>query len=323
MSEAKSFKEKIHNVPPVLWMLITCIAIFTILSPQFFELSNFRNILIQAAPLLVVSIGVTVVLLSEGVDLSTGGTISLTTVLWITFLKMGIPITVAIIMTLIIALFVGGVNGFIVAKGNIPPFIVTLGMASITSGVALVITQGYSIYFFHPLFSRIVNSHLLYIPMPIVIAGVVFLVTWFLLYRTKYGAQVFGLGGNPEALTLGGINRIWSVVRVFSYSGLLAGITGLILASRIESGNPISGVGWEFDAVAATLIGGTSFNEGRGGIGGTILGVLLLAIIRNALNVIGVSSMYQSALIGSMVLLAIIIDVSMKNKKDNRIETEV
>lgn len=323
MARAKTFRGRLDTIPPVFWMLLSSIIIFTALSPQFLEVSNFRNILIQAAPLLVVSIGVTIVLLSEGVDLSTGGTISLTTVLWITFLKLGIPMGFAIIITLIITSIIGGVNGFIVAKGNVPPFIVTLGMSSITSGIALVMTQGSSIYFYHPLFSIIVNSRILSIPMPIIIAAIVFLISWVLLYRTKFGAQVFGLGGNPEALTLGGINKIWSIMRVFSYSGLLAGITGLILASRIESGNPISGVGWEFDAVAATLIGGTSFNEGKGGIGGTILGVLLLAIIRNALNVIGVSSMYQSALIGSMVLLAIIIDVYFNMRKDNRVETEV
>lgn len=320
MQRNKRLLHHLDTVPPVLWMLISAITIFTFLSPQFLAVANFRNILIQAAPLLIVSIGVTIVILSEGVDLSTGGVISLSTVLWITFLRAGIPMFPAILLTLICSTIIGAVNGFVVAKGNVPAFIATLGMASIASGIALVMTQGSSIYFYHPLFSTIVNSRVLFIPMPIIISAVMYGISWVLLYKTRFGAQIFGLGGNPEALTLGGINKTRSIIGVFAYSGLMAGITGLIMASRIESGNPISGVGWEFDAVAASLIGGTSFNEGRGGISGTILGVLLLAVIRNALNVIGVSAMYQSALIGSMVLLAIIIDVSMKNQKDERIE---
>ncbi|MCK5674837.1 MAG: ABC transporter permease [Spirochaetales bacterium] len=309
---------KFYNIPPVLWMLAVGIIVITVIAPSFFAINNFKNILIQVAPLLIISIGSTMVILSEEIDLSFGGIISLSTVLWITFLNLGIPMFFAILLTLLAAAAVGAISGIIISKGGIPSFIVTLGMASITSGIALVITQGSSVYFSHRFFYIFVNGEILFIPIPLILASIIFAISWLLLNRTKFGAQVFGLGGNRDALSLGGIGKSKSTIGVFSYSGLMAGITGLIIASKIESGNPTTGAGWEFDAIAATLIGGTSFTEGQGGIGGTILGVLLLIVIRNGLNVIGVNPMYQSGLIGSMVLLAIIIDVYISNYKSER-----
>jgi len=311
---------KFYNIPPVLWMLAVGIIVITVIAPSFFAINNFKNILIQVAPLLIISIGSTMVILSEEIDLSFGGIISLSTVLWITFLNLGIPMFLAILLTLLAAAAIGAISGIIISKGGIPSFIVTLGMASITSGMALVITQGSSVYFSHKFFYIFVNGEILFLPIPLILASIIFAISWLLLYRTRFGAQIFGLGGNRDALSLGGIDKSKSTVGVFSYSGLMAGITGLIIASKIESGNPTTGEGWEFDAIAATLIGGTSFTEGQGGIGGTILGVLLLIVIRNGLNVIGVNPMYQSGLIGSMVLLAIIIDVYISNYKSERVK---
>ncbi len=311
---------KFYNIPPVLWMLGIGVIIITFFAPGFFAINNFKNILIQASPLLIISIGSTMVILSEEIDLSFGGIISLSTVLWITFLNLGIPIYFAMLLTLLAAAAIGAISGTLVSKGKIPSFIVTLGMASITSGIALVITQGSSVYFSHKLFYIIVNGEILFLPIPLILASIIFAISWVVLYRTRFGAQIFGLGGNRDALSLGGIDKSKSIIGVFSYSGLMAGITGLIIASRIESGNPTTGEGWEFDAIAATLIGGTSFTEGQGGIKGTILGVLLLVVIRNGLNVIGIQPMYQSGLIGSMVLLAIIIDVYVANYKSERVK---
>ncbi len=311
---------KFYNIPPVLWMLGIGVIVITFFAPGFFAINNFKNILIQASPLLIISIGSTMVILSEEIDLSFGGIISLSTVLWITFLNLGIPIYFAMLLTLLAAAAIGAISGILVSKGKIPSFIVTLGMASITSGIALVITQGSSVYFSHKLFYIIVNGEILFLPIPLILASIIFAISWVALYRTRFGAQIFGLGGNRDALSLGGIDKSKSIIGVFSYSGLMAGITGLIIASRIESGNPTTGEGWEFDAIAATLIGGTSFTEGQGGIKGTILGVLLLVVIRNGLNVIGIQPMYQSGLIGSMVLLAIIIDVYVANYKSERVK---
>jgi len=311
---------KFNNMPPVLWMLAVGIIVITVIAPSFFAINNFKNILIQVAPLLIISIGSTMVILSEEIDLSFGGVISLSTVLWITFLNLGIPMFLAILLTLLAAAVVGAISGIIISKGGIPSFIVTLGMASITSGIALVITQGSSVYFSHKFFYIFVNGEILFFPIPLILVSIIFGISWLLLYRTRFGAQIFGLGGNRDALSLGGIDKSKSIIGVFSYSGLMAGITGLIIASKIESGNPTTGAGWEFDAIAATLIGGTSFTEGQGGIGGTILGVLLLIVLRNGLNVIGVPPMYQSGLIGSMVLLAIIIDVYVSNYKSERVK---
>lgn len=311
---------KFYNIPPVLWMMVVGIIVITLIAPNFFSISNFKNILIQVAPLLIIALGSTMVILSEEIDLSFGGIISLSTVLWITFLNLGIPMFLAIILTLLAAATVGAISGIIISKGGIPSFIVTLGMASITTGIALVITQGSSVYFSTKFFYVFVNGEILFLPIPLILVSIIFALSWLILYRTRFGAQIFGLGGNREALFLGGISKGKTLTGVFAYSGLMAGITGLIIASKIESGNPTTGEGWEFDAIAATLIGGTSFTGGQGGIGGTVLGVFLLIIIRNGLNVIGVSSMYQGGLVGSMVLLAIIIDVYVSNYKSERVK---
>ncbi len=316
----KKINVKYYNIPPVLWMLAIGVIVITFFAPSFLAFSNLNNIFVQVSPLLIVSIGSTMVILSEEIDLSSGGIISLSTVLWFAFLHSGIPMFFAIPLTILATTFIGAVSGGLVSKGHIPSFIVTLGMAGITSGLALVITQGSSIYFSSKLFSVIVNDQILFIPIPLVLACLIFALSWVILYRTRFGSQIFGLGGNRDALFLGGINESKTLIGVFAYAGFLAGIAGIIIASRIESGNPTTGEGWEFDAIAATLIGGTSFTKGQGGIKGTILGVLLLVVIRNGLNVIGVPPMYQSGLIGSMVLLAIIIDVYVSNYKSERVK---
>lgn len=312
----KKVKDILISLPPVTYVVLVCVVLFTSLAPKFLTVRNLGSIATQTATLLIVAVGVTFVVLTQGIDLSTGSVISFTTVLWISFMSRGVPYWLGALISLFIAIIIGTINGLIVGKGKVPAFIATLGMQSVVAGLALVLTSGNSIYHSHRVFRIITEGKILFIPMMIIISLVLYGLSWLLLYHTKFGARIYGLGGNEEAIVLAGKNPVKYYIGAYAFSSLMAGIVGLLIASRIESGNPIAGVGWEFDAIAAVLLGGTSRQEGNGGIGGTVLGVLLITLLRNGLNVVGVSAMYQSAMIGSAVLFAIVIDAYAKNLKN-------
>jgi ribose/xylose/arabinose/galactoside ABC-type transport system permease subunit len=200
----------------------------------------------------------------------------------------------------------------LVACLHLPPFIVTLGMASVITGLGLVSTQGESIPVHSELLEFISNGAVFGIRMPILIALAVFGIAWLMMHFTAFGRNVYALGGNPEALRLSGASVTAALIATYAVAGLLAGIAGILVASRTASGHISAGVGWDFDAIAAAIIGGTSFEEGKGGVGLTILGVVLIAVLRNGLNVAGVPNMYQFALIGTVVLGAIIFDILVR-----------
>ncbi len=305
------------TVPPVLWMLLVLIALFSVTIPGYFAWGNIQNILIQSVPLLILALGQTLVVLTQGTDLSLGAQVSFTTVFWIWLANHGVGLLPGAVITICGTILIGAANGLIVAKGRIPPFIATLGMQNIVNSISLLLTSGASIYFSSYTFRFITETKLFFLPLPVWIAAAVFGITWILLYRTKFGTNIFGLGGNAEALTLSGINAAKCIVKTYAYAGFAAGIAGFVTACRVESGQPIVGVGWEFDAVAATLLGGTSLREGRGGITGTIFGVLLIKILQNGLNVAGVSTLYQNALIGFIVLVAIVLDSVIRRARQN------
>lgn len=316
MDHSKDFKATITStlakIPPVVWILLVMITIFSIQSEDYLEWSNLRNILVQAVSLMLVALAQTLVILTEGVDLSLGAQVSLATVLWVLFMQFGMPWYIAAILTIASLMFAGVINGLIVSKGKIPPFIATLGMQGVLYSIALLITKGASSYHRNDIFQVISETIILGIPLIVWITGFLFLLTWIVLYRTKLGIQIFGLGGNPEALSLAGINITKPTVMVFAYAAFLASMSGLLTTCRLESGQPIVGQGWEFEAVAATIIGGTSFREGKGGIVGTIFGVLLITILKNGLNILHVFSTYQNFLIGTIILLTIIADITLR-----------
>jgi ribose transport system permease protein len=306
----------LKKMPPVIWMLAMIMIFFNFTTRDYFSARNINNILIQSMPLMILAFGQTLVVLTQGTDLSLGAQVSLTTVLWVYLMRANVPMALAAVITLCCTAFAGAVNGLIVGKGKIPPFIATLGMQNILNSISLLLTFGASIYYYHDIFLIVTEKKFLFFPIPVWIAAFVFLVTWILLYKTKFGANIFGLGGNPEALALAGVNTVLATVKTYAYAGLIAGISGLVTACRVESGQPVVGVGWEFHAVAATLLGGTSLREGRGGIAGTIFGVLMIRVLQNGLNVSGVSTLYQNAIIGFIVLMAIVIDALLRRAKE-------
>lgn len=310
--EKASVKQRLKSIPPVAYMLIVIIAVFSFMDPHYFSFTNFRNVLIQSTPLMILAFGQTCIVLTQGTDLSLGAQVSFVTVFTVFLAQRGIILEVAMIIAVLCTILIGAINGTIVAKGNIPPFIATYGMQNIVNSISLLLTAGSSIYFSSFTYRIITETTILMIPLMVWVAVVVFIIVWIVLKKTKFGTNIHGLGGNKEALVLAGISPVKCLIKTYAFAGFIAGIAGIITLCRVESGQPIVATGWEFQAVAATLLGGSSLREGKGGVTGTIFGVLLIQIIKNGLNVIGVQSIMQNAIIGSIVLAAIIIDAVVR-----------
>ena len=309
--EKASVKQRLKNIPPVAYMLIVIITVFSFMDPHYFSFSNFRNVLIQSTPLMILAFGQTCIVLTQGTDLSLGAQVSFVTVFTVFLAQRGIILEVAMIIAVLCTVLIGAINGTIVAKGNIPPFIATYGMQNIVNSISLLLTAGSSIYFSSFTYRIVTETTILMIPLMVWVAVVVFIIVWIVLKKTKFGTNIHGLG-NKEALVLAGISPVKCLIKTYAFAGFIAGIAGIITLCRVESGQPIVATGWEFQAVAATLLGGSSLREGKGGVTGTIFGVLLIQIIKNGLNVIGVQSIMQNAIIGSIVLAAIIIDAVVR-----------
>lgn len=312
MMEKASVKQRLKNIPPVAYMLIVIITVFSFMDPHYFSFSNFRNVLIQSTPLMILAFGQTCIVLTQGTDLSLGAQVSFVTVFTVFLAQRGIILEVAMIIAVLCTVLIGAINGTIVAKGNIPPFIATYGMQNIVNSISLLLTAGSSIYFSSFTYRIVTETTILMIPLMVWVAVVVFIIVWIVLKKTKFGTNIHGLGGNKEALVLAGISPVKCLIKTYAFAGFIAGIAGIITLCRVESGQPIVATGWKFQAVAATLLGGSSLREGKGGVTGTIFGVLLIQIIKNGLNVIGVQSIMQNAIIGSIVLAAIIIDAVVR-----------
>jgi ribose transport system permease protein len=209
----------------------------------------------------------------------------------------------------------GVVNGLLVTKGRVAPFIATLGTMTLLRGLALVLSQGSPISGFpSALFSALGGGYLLgVIPLPVVWMLALFAILWFVLDRTVFGRHVYATGGNPEAAALSGVNTDRVQILVYTLSGFTAAVAGIILTSRLDSAQPTAGAGYELDAITAVVLGGTSLAGGRGWIFGTLLGALLIGVLNNGLNLVGVSAFYQQVIKGSVILLAVLLDRAPKN----------
>lgn len=309
----------LKKIPPVAYMLLLMVVVFSFMSPNYLTVANFRNVLIQATPLMIVAFGQTCIVLTQGTDLSLGALVSFTTVFsaWLAN-KAGIPIGIAIILAICVTTLLGVINGIVVAHGKVPPFIATYGMQNIANSLSLLLTSGASIYFYSPFYQFVTEKNIIGLPIMVWAAALVFLMVYIVLNRTKFGAYIHGIGGNREALELAGINVKRVHVATFAFAAFIAGIAGFITLCRVESGQPTVATGWEFQAVAASLLGGSSLREGKGNVTGTILGVLMIQMIKNGLNVSGVKAIMQNAIIGSVVLAAIIIDALIRNRASSK-----
>ena len=302
-----------RSIPGVALMLVVCLVVFTILSNDFFTLNNLTNIFVQSTILLMISLPMTLVIMTEGIDMSIGALLTFCGVVVAYFLALTHNLPFAVCMAILTGLLVGIINGAIIVYLKMPPFVVTLGMLGICQSLALIITDGQTISDVGQTIGSAYNGHFMGIPLPILFAIISYLTIHFLLYHTKFGTYIFAIGGNREALKLAGIRVNLHHIAVYGLSGAMAGVASILLTARMSSGHPTAAIGMEFDAIASVILGGTSFEKGNGWLFGTALGVITVGMLRNGLNLVGVQSSIQVASIGLLVLVALLID-SLKTK---------
>lgn len=298
----------LSRVPGVAIVLITLLLGFGFASPNFASAGNISNILVQSAILLLLALPMTLIIMTEGLDLSMGAVLTLASiVLALVAVSTGSG-TLGLLAALAVGLCFGALNGSLVAFLNIPPFIVTLGTLGIAQGLSLVVTDGQSIVGIPRSLQEVYGGNLFGLPFPIIIAAVAYGIVHVLLYHTRFGAYIFALGGNREALKLAGVSDRGMLIAVYVLGGLMAGFAALLMTSRMNSAHPTAAIGMEFDAIAAVAVGGTSFERGNGWLLGTLLGVLAVGVLRNGLNLMAVPSSAQVACIGVLVIVALFID---------------
>jgi len=310
--------KKILSLPPLLWVIVLIFVFFGFAAPRFFNLSNFINVLRQGAFLWMLSTVTTLVLISGGLDLSLGSIVTISGVVMALLLKAGQPAIVAILGGVMCGVIVGAINGFVISIIGIPAFIATLGTMNVFGGLALVLTKASAIYVGDPTMVFLGAGAIAGIPMPVIIAVLVFGVSYVLLHHTSFGRYLVALGGNSAGALLSGVKTKKNFWLVYVYAGMIAGIAGVMLASRLQSADPIVGIGLEFDAIAAAILGGTIGEKGKGSITTTIIGVGTIVFLRNGLNIIGIPAIWQSAVVGTFLLFAIVFDVSIRRRETNQ-----
>jgi ribose transport system permease protein len=295
-------------------LLALCVLLWA-LTPHFLTVSNLLNVFEQTTINAVIAAGMTFVIISGGIDLSVGSLVALAGVVLATLLQGGTPIPLAIAGALAVGFGFGLLNGLAITWGRLPPFIATLGMMSIARGCALLFTEGRPVSGFDPAFRAIATSQIAGIPMPILLTTAVFVVGHVVLSETRFGRYMYSIGGNEEATRLSGVNVRLHKTLVYGVSGLASAIAAVLLTARLNSAQPIAGIMYELDAIAATVIGGTSLMGGEGGLGGTIIGALIMGVLRNGLNLLGVSSFVQQIVIGLVIVFAVLIDTVLKARR--------
>ena len=298
----------LQRIPGVAIMLLLLVAVFGAVAPGFMSEVNIANVLVQSTLLLMLSLPMTLIIMTEGLDLSMGAVLTLTSLMVAIVSVATGSMLLGFAAAVAVGLIFGVANGCLVAALGIPPFVATLGTLGMAQGLALIVSDGQSVVGIPHSVSEIYSAAPFGIPVPIVLAILAYLLFHGLLYRTRFGAYVFALGGNREALTYAGLSPTRLLINVYALGGAMAGIAGLLMTARMNAGHPTAGLGLEFDAIAAVAVGGTSFERGNGWLGGTALGVLAVGVLRNGLNLLALPSSIQVASIGALVIIALFLD---------------
>ena len=294
----------------VVIALIILVVVLSIASPQFRSFNNFLSLLRQSAINGFIAFGMTCVILTGGIDLSVGSVLALTTAIAAFLIKGGMAVGLAIIIALAVGTVFGLVSGVMVTKGRLQPFIATLITMTVFRGCTMIFTGGKPISNLggSELLKFVGRGYVAMIPFPVILFLLVFAVMWFVLGKTTFGRRVYATGSNAVAAKLAGVNIDKTKLAVYAISGFMSALAGIILLSRLGSAQPTLGSGYELDAIAAVALGGTSMSGGRGRIWGTFVGVLIIAVLSNGLNIVGVSSYYQSVVKGIVILIAVLSD---------------
>ncbi|MCS0240435.1 ribose ABC transporter permease [Vibrio alginolyticus] len=296
--------------------LIFLIVVVSFLNPNFFTVDNILNILRQTSVNAIIAVGMTLVILTAGIDLSVGSVLALCGAFAASMIALEVPVLVAVPTALVAGAALGAISGIIIAKGKVQAFIATLVTMTLLRGVTMVYTEGRPISTGFTdtadAFAWFGTGYALGIPVPVWLMVVVFAAAWYLLNHTRFGRYVYALGGNESATRLSGINVDRVKIGVYAICGMLAALASIIVTSRLSSAQPTAGMGYELDAIAAVVLGGTSLMGGKGRIMGTLIGALIIGFLNNALNLLDVSSYYQMIAKAVVILLAVLVD--NKNK---------
>lgn len=303
-----------HNAGILIGLVVLVVGL-TFASPYFLTMKNFSNVLRQATSNALLAYALTCVLIIGNIDLTVGSMVGIGSVLVATFIEVWkMDFFSALLLTVVFGCAIGFINGFIVSNTVMPPYIITLAMQNILRGFAYLIAGGVAIKVNNDAFYKFGNSYVLGIPIPVIVFAVIGVILAIILERTVFGRHMVAVGGNIEAARYAGINI--KKVKIIGYmvSGSLAALAGVIVASRVYSGQPTAGQGFESDAIASAVLGGTSFNGGRGSIGGTIIGILIIAIVANGLNLLEVPYYWQTVVKGLVIMLAVYYDTEKQRR---------
>ncbi|MCR4744874.1 MAG: ribose ABC transporter permease [Lachnospiraceae bacterium] len=315
-SALKRFFSENLGILAALVVLCIFLGVFPGTSQYFVTVKNLFNVLRQISTNLLLACGMTMVIILGGIDLSVGSIIALSGVLAAGCVsRYGMSIPAAFAVGVLIGIVFGLFNGFVISKTTIPPFIVTLATMNIARGLAGVYTGGSPVRVVSKEWQWVGAGYVAGIPVPVIIMILVFIISILILNRTKMGRYIYAVGGNPLAARFSGIDVSQVKFLVYTYSGIMAGIAGIILASRMYSGQPTAGEGAEMDAIAAVVVGGTSMAGGSGKLSGTLIGALIIGILNNGLNLMNVNSFWQTVVKGVVILLAVMIDFFRNRNK--------
>jgi ribose transport system permease protein len=286
--------------------------VFAVLSPYFFTAENILNVSLQTSITAIIAAGMTFVILTGGIDLSVGALVAFSGVVATSVLKANEPLTLLYPLAVLAGVGAGALSGLLaglfITRFRITPFIVTLALMTVWRGASYLYTDGRPIWGLPEAFSLLGGARVLSVPLPTIIMIAIFVGAYVALKQTRFGRYVYAVGGNVEAARLAGINTRKTLVNVYIMSGTLAGVSGILLASRMNSGQPNAGMMYELDVIAAVVVGGTSLSGGKGSIVGTFIGAMLIGVLRNGLNLLNVNSYVQMVVLGGVILLAVMLD---------------
>lgn len=298
----------------LLGFLILVGGVFWILSPYFFTWENIENILVQSSVLLIVAVGMTLVIGTAGIDLSVGANLALSSIVTAWIMKSGLGVTEGVSAGLITGAALGFLNGWVIARLDISPFIITLGTAGIFRALALIFTEARPIYGMPLMFRQLGTGQWGFLPVPVFFSFLMVLIGYFLVMWTPFGVNLRAVGDNPQGAYRMGVSVRSTLVVVYGFCGLTTALASMIVTARLNTAEAIAGWGIELEAIAAVVIGGTSFFGGEASLAGTLLGALIIGTLANGLTIINVPSYYQQLIIGVVFILAVLAD-SLRRKK--------
>lgn len=318
MEELTDYKSQLRRFQSLI-ALVLMIIIMSFLSDKFLTVTNMRNVTRQISVNVCLSVGMTLVILTAGIDLSVGSVLALTGAVAAGLLKNGLELPMfnlairytflgAALAAILVGSILGLTNGLAITRFRVPPFVATLAMLTIARGLTMLWTKGFPITGLGETFAGLGTGSFLAIPVPVWICAVIVAVALVVTKRTRFGRYVYAVGGNEQAAKLSGLNVNKIKLMVYTVAGALAAIGGLITTARLDSAQPNAGMGYELDSIAAVVIGGTSLSGGRGSVLGTVLGALIIGVLNNSLVLLDVSPFWQQVIKGCVILLAVVID---------------